>query len=196
MPRRAARGRDAALAPRQGGPRAALLALVLAATATGRAEAQWTSPTGWHRLSVGAGPAEALSRTAPASRDGLAVMAAFELVAREHIELRFAGTLFEGTGDLETQLGGIAVDAVLFPWRGRLQPYAGVGIGAYQLFAEEPGPVAAERRRDVTSVAWTALLGARVRAGPLTPFVEWRRTVFDGGVPITRYAPVIIGLHF
>lgn len=177
-------------------PWGAVLVTVLSLGVASAASAQWASPRGWHRLSIGAGPAEALSRLAPETRDGTAAMAAFELVAREHLEVRFSGTLFEGRDGPETQLGGVALDAVVFPWRGRVQPYVGAGAGVYQLIVEAGDPLAVDRRRDYKGLAWTALVGARVRTGPLTPFIEWRRTEFDTEVPMTRYAPLILGLHF
>lgn len=173
-----------------------LTATLLVVLTSSVAGAQWASPRGWHRFSLGAGPAEALSRLTPEQRDGAAAMLAFEVLAAEHLEVRFSGTLFESSGELETQLGGVALDAVVFPWRGRLQPYAGVGVGAYQLIVEDGDPLAADRRRDSKSLAWTALVGARLRVGPVTPFVEWRRTEFDTEVPMMRYAPLVLGLHF
>jgi opacity protein-like surface antigen len=173
-----------------------LTAALLVTLASSVADAQWASPRGWHRFSLGAGPAEALSPLSPERRDGAAAMVAFEVVAREHLEVRFSGTLFEGNDDPETQLGGVALDAVVFPWRGWLQPYAGAGVGAYQLIVEDGDPLAVDRRRDAKSLAWTALVGARLRVGSLTPFVEWRRTEFDTDVPMTRYAPLLFGLHF
>lgn len=175
---------------------AAALCFVLSPALPATAQAQWVSPTGWHRFSLGVGPAEAWSRALPERRDGAAVMAAFELVAREHWEVRFSGTLFEGSGRAETQLGGAAIDAVVFPVRRRVQPYVGAGIGVYQLLVEDADPAAAERRRDAKGPAWTALAGARVRVGALTPFVEWRRTEFGPEVAVERYAPLIFGLHF
>lgn len=159
-------------------------------------EAQWASPRGWHRLSIGAGPAAAQSALLPTDRNGVAAMAAFELLAREHVELRFSGTLFEGRGDVGTQLGGAALDAVVFPWRGRVQPYLGAGAGAYQLTLEDADPMAADATRDHKGFAWTALVGTRVQIGPLTPFVEWRRTSFASGAPMRHYAPLLAGLHF
>jgi hypothetical protein len=175
---------------------AALTFVLLSLTVTRAAQAQWVSPSGWHRFSLGAGPAGALGRVLPERRDGIAAMAAFELVAREHWEIRFSGTLFEGSGRTETQLGGAALDAVLVPFRGRVQPYAGAGVGVYQLTVEDGDPAAVDRRRDAKGPAWTAVAGARVRLGALTPFVEWRRTEFARDVPIARYAPLILGLHF
>lgn len=169
------------------------LALVLLWGPT--AEAQWTPPSGWHRVSLGVGPAEALSRVAPISRDGVAILAAFELVALEHLEVRFSGTAFKRGGDAEMQLGGVAVDGVIFPLRGRVQPYVGGGVGVYQLIVTDRSPTALESRLDHQGAAWTALLGARVRLGPVTPFVEWRRTEFAADAPGRRYAPLILGLH-
>jgi hypothetical protein len=123
-------------------------------------------------------------------------MAAFEVVALSHVEVRFSGTLFEGRGELETQLGGAALDVVIFPWRGRVQPYAGAGVGGYQLTVEDGDPSAMDAMRDHKGLAWTALVGTRVQLGPITPFVEWRRTEFATGAPMKLYAPLLAGLHF
>lgn len=157
--------------------------------------AQWTAPRGWHRVSLGVGPAEALSRVAPLSREGVALLAAFELVALEHLEVRFSGTGFKRSGTEEMQLGGVAVDGVVFPWRGRVQPYVGGGIGVYQLIVTDRSPTAVESRLDHQGAAWTALVGTRVRIGPVTPFVEWRRTEFAADAPGRRYEPILVGLH-
>jgi hypothetical protein len=175
---------------------AALLFVLLSLTFTKAAQAQWERPEGWHRFSLGAGPATARSALTPAGREGIAGLAAFELVAREHLELRFSATLFEGRDRAETQLGGVALDAVVFPWRGAVQPYAGAGVGAYQLIVEDADPLAADARRDFKALAGTAVAGARVRLGPVTPFVEWRHTVFAADAPMRHYAPWIAGLHF
>jgi len=175
---------------------ATLMFVALSLTISRAAQAQWVSPSGWHRFSLGAGPSVATSLVVPERRDGVAAMAAFELIARAHWELRFSGTLFEGTGREESQLGGAALDAVVFPLRGRIEPYVGAGIGVYQLTVEDGDPAAPERQRDGKGPAWTALVGARVRVGTLTPFVEWRRTEFDRDAPFRRYAPLILGLHF
>jgi hypothetical protein len=72
----------------------------------------------------------------------------------------------------------------------------GAGAGVYQITVEDGDPVAEDRRRDYKGLAWTALVGARLRLGPVTPFVEWRRTEFDTAVSMNRYAPLILGLHF
>lgn len=170
--------------------------VLLAGVPYASAEAQWAIPRGWHRLSVGAGPAQAQSTLLPLNRNGVAAIAAFELLAREHVELRFSGTLFEGRGDVGTQLGGAGLDAVFFPWRGRVQPYVGAGAGVYQLTLDDADPMAAEATRDHKGFAWTALVGTRVRIGPLTPFIEWRRTSFATGAPMRQYAPLLVGLHF
>lgn len=150
--------------------------LTLALLWTEEGEAQWTAPRKWHRVSLGVGPAEALSRVSPLAREGVAMMAAFELVAVKHLEVRFSGTGFKRGGAAAMQLGGVAVDGVIFPWRGRVQPYVGGGIGVYQLIVEDRSPTAAESRLDHQGTAWTALVGSRVRVGSVTPFVEWRRT--------------------
>jgi hypothetical protein len=179
--------------------RAGAFAMALAALVglpAASVDAQWATPRGWHRLSVGAGPAQAESALLPSSRNGFAAMAAFELLAKEHVELRFSGTLFEGSGDVSTQLGGAALDAVVFPWRGRVQPYVGAGAGVYQLTLDDTDPLAADPTRDHKGVAWTALVGTRVRVGALTPFIEWRRTSFASGAPMRHYAPLLAGLHF
>jgi hypothetical protein len=170
--------------------------VMLAALPYASAEAQWDSPRGWHRLSIGAGPAQAQSALLPTDRRGVAALAAFELLAKEHAELRFSGTLFEGSGDVGTQLGGAALDAVVFPWRGRVQPYVGAGAGVYQLTVDDADPLAVDATRDHKGFAWTALVGTRVRMGALTPFVEWRRTSFASGAPMRHYAPFLAGLHF
>lgn len=176
-------------------PLAALAALLIALPLRS-ASAQWESPRGWHRLSLGLGPAEAQGPLAPAVRQGTAAMAAFELVALSHFEVRFSGTLFEGRGDVATQLGGVAVDAVVFPVRGRVQPYAGGGMGVYQLAVDDASPLAADVTRDHKGLALTLLVGTRVQLGPVTPFVEWRRTEFASGAPMSLYSPVLAGLHF
>jgi len=172
------------------------MAAVLVAIPMGSAQAQWESPRGWHRLSVGVGPAAASGPLVPEDRSGIAAMAAFELVALSHLEVRFSGTLFEGRDEVETQLGGAALDVVIFPWRKRVQPYAGAGVGVYQLTVEDGDPGAVDAMRDHKGMAWTALVGTRVRLGPVTPFVEWRRTEFATGAPMKLYAPLLAGLHF
>ena len=177
------------------GPLVALVALLVAMPIRS-ALGQWESPRGWHRLSVGVGPAEARGPLAPEDRNGVAAMAAFELVALSHLEVRFSGTLFEGRDAVETQLGGVALDAVIFPWRARVQPYLGAGVGVYQLTVEDAAPSAVDAIRDHKGMAWTALMGTRVKLGPVTPFVEWRRTEFANGAPMQLYAPLLAGLHF
>jgi hypothetical protein len=172
------------------------MAAAVAAIPIGSAQAQWESPRGWHRLSVGIGPAAASGPLVPEDRNGIAAMAAFEVVALSHLEVRFSGTLFEGRGELETQLGGAALDVVIFPWRGRVQPYAGAGAGVYQLTVEDGDPFAVDPTQDHKGLAWTALVGTRVQLGPITPFVEWRRTEFASGAPMKLYAPLVLGLHF
>lgn len=176
-------------------PLLAVIALVLAAPLR-EAHAQWESPRGWHRLSLGVGPAEARGALAPTIRNGTAAMAAFELVALSHFEVRFSGTLFEGRGGVATQLGGVAVDAVVFPLRGRIQPYAGGGLGVYQLAVDHADPLAPDATRDHKGPAMTLLVGTRVQLGPVTPFVEWRRTEFANGAPMSLYSPLLAGLHF
>lgn len=175
---------------------AAASALALVVIPMESAQGQWQSPRGWHRLSVGVGPAEARGTVVPTVRDGIAAMAAFEVVALSHLEVRFSGTLFEGRGEWETQLGGVALDAVIFPWRGRVQPYAGAGVGVYQLTVEDGAPAAVDALREHKGLAWTALVGTRLQLGPITPFVEWRRTEFASGAPMQLYAPLLAGLHF
>ena len=172
------------------------IAALLVALPLQSAQGQWESPRGWHRLSVGVGPAEARGPLTPETRNGIAAMGAFELVALSHLEVRFSGTLFEGREDVETQLGGVALDAVIFPWRGRVQPYMGAGVGVYQLTVEDADPSAVDALRDHKGMAWTALMGTRVKIGPVTPFVEWRRTEFASGAPMKLYAPLLAGLHF
>jgi len=169
---------------------------MLLAVPLGTVDSQWATPNGWHRLSVGVGPAVARSPLTPTDRRGIAAMAAFELVAREHLEVRFSGTLFEGTGGVVTQLGGVAIDAVVFPWRGRLQPYVGGGVGVYQLTVDDTDPAATDTTLDHKGFAWTALAGTRLRLGWVTPFIEWRGTTFASGAPVHQYAPLIAGLHF
>jgi hypothetical protein len=172
------------------------LAVMLVALPLRSAQGQWESPRGWHRLSVGVGLAEARGPLVPEDRSGIAAMAAFELVALSHLEVRFSGTLFEGRDEIETQLGGVALDAVIFPWRGRVQPYMGGGVGVYQLTVEDGDPSAVDAMREHKGLAWTALMGTRVKLGPVTPFVEWRRTEFASGAPMQLYAPLLAGLHF
>jgi hypothetical protein len=172
------------------------MVVTLVALPVGSAQAQWESPRGWHRLSVGVGPAAANGPLVPEDRNGVAAMAAFELLALSHLEVRFSGTLFEGSDEFETQLGGAALDVVIFPWRGRVQPYAGAGVGVYQLTVEDGDPGAVDAMRDHKGMAWTALVGTRVKIGPVTPFVEWRRTEFASGAPMKLYAPLLAGLHF
>lgn len=174
----------------------AVATTVLVAAVAGPAAAQWAPPQGWHRLSIGAGPSSAESRLAPVDRSGASALAAFELLATRRVELRFSGTLFEGRDDALTQLGGVAVDAVVFPFRGAVQPYAGVGVGVYKLTVDDTAPGAVDPTIDHVGAAWTALVGSRVRAGPLTPFVEYRRSAFGNGAPMRHYSPLILGLHF
>lgn len=123
-------------------------------------------------------------------------MAAFEILALERLEVRFSGTLLEGTGAEDLQLGGVALDAVVFPFRGRVSPYLGAGVGAYQFTVEDGGAGPTAPTQDFKGVAWTALLGARAQVGRFTPFVEWRHTAFGGDAPVRRYSPLLVGLHF
>lgn len=170
----------------------AALLFVTAAEAT----AQWAAPAGWHRLSVGVGAARADSRFTPKSRDGLLAFAAFEVVARRHFEVRFTGSFFQGTESTDAQVGGVGLDAVLFPWRGRVQPYVGVGAAVYESNIEDGDPTAVTRVRNYKGAAGTALVGTRVRIGPLVPFVEARLTNFASDSPVRRYAALSAGLHF
>lgn len=175
--------------------RGPLLALVALALLPLELPGQWVSPRRWERVSVGLGAASARSAFEPTGRNGIAAMAAFEVVALRHLELRLSGTLFEGLDAAESQLGGVAADVVVFPWRGRVEPYAGLGAGVYLVAVDDGSPTATTRRQDHKGPAWTGLAGARVRVGRVKPFVEWRYTRFSDDAPMRRYSPLLLGLH-
>ncbi len=83
-------------------------------------------------------------------------------------------------------VGGSVLGVVRLPALGRVRPYALGGVGVYQYSGRSEarvpggGTVVYQPGDRATSFAWSAGLGASMRVGPVTPYVELRHVRMGG----------------